>query len=184
MSKNVTSGLQDSGTERFVESVSHFQIVPPAEGAPTCQACGDTIHEGDPITLYFFRPVGRATYTIGQCRCSTHNENLANLFTLGVKEYIVDGRIGLCCDHATQQTWPGLLAPSVRLISAPDTTSGRVVSDHETTHQNSHQQEQTTDCESDRQNSIGSCQPSLSLLDRDDNTETTAPKPTGRNSDE
>lgn len=167
-----------------VPSTSGEKVLKPARQQAGFPRAGEAPSFTTGRMSHFFRPVGRATYTIGQCRCSTHNENLASLFTLGVKEYIVDGRIGLCRDHATQQTWPVLLAPSVRLISAPDTTSGRVVSDHETTHPNDHQQEQTTDCDPNKPDSIGSCQPSLSLLDRDDNTETTAAKPTGRNSDE
>lgn len=183
MNKNATSGLQDSGTERFAESISNLQIAPPAEGTPTCQVCGDTIHEGDHITLYLFRPAGKATYTVGQCRCSTHNKNLANLFTLGIKEYIVDGRVGQCRDHATQQTWPVLLAPSIRLISALDTTTRRVVSNHKPTHPDGHRQEQTTDCESNKPDSIGGCQPSRSPHDRDDSIETATTISIGRNND-
>jgi hypothetical protein len=49
---------------------------------------------------------------------------------LGVEELIVEGRIGQCRDHATQQAWPILLAPSIRLISASDTTTGRVPTDN------------------------------------------------------
>jgi hypothetical protein len=42
-----------------------------------------------------------------------------------VRELIVDGRIGQHRGPATQ-TSPMLLAPSIRLISASDTTTGRV----------------------------------------------------------
>ena len=129
MKKKFPTGLQDSGTStQFSQALSHLQIESPANGDPMCQACGEAIVEGDPVTLYLPRPAGHSSYTVDQCRCSDHNEDLTSLFTLGVRELIVDGRVGQCRDHATQQAWPVLLAPSVRLISAPDTTSGRVVS--------------------------------------------------------
>ena len=164
------TGLQNSGTNTQLSQVlSHLQIESPANGDPICQACGGTIREGDPVTLYLSRPAGHSSYTIDQCRCSDHNEDLTSLFTLGVRELIVDGRVGQCRDHATQQTWPILLAPSIRLISAQDTSSGRVVSSHK-------QQGQGTDSNSEKPGAISSCQPSLSLLDQDGSSDTTAAK--------
>ena len=40
---------------------------------------------------------------------------------------IVDGRVGHCQDQATQQTWPVLFSPTVRLISVPETKTGRTL---------------------------------------------------------
>ena len=162
------TGLQNSGTEtRLRQVLSHLHMQSLDE--PACQVCDDLLREGDPITLYLYKPAGRARYSIGQCRCRTHDDNLPELFTLGVRELIVDGRIGQCRDHATQQAWPVLLAPSVRLISAADTSSGRVVSSHK-------QQGQGMDSNSENPGAISSCQPSLSLLDQDGSSDTTAAK--------
>jgi hypothetical protein len=83
---------------------------------------------------------------------------LTALFTLGVRELIVDGRIGHCRPRDTQQTCAILLAPSVRLISAPDTKSGRVGSDHETTQPDSHRQARDTEHQSDSPSASDSCQ--------------------------
>ena len=183
MQNNSTTGLQNSGTETQLQQVlAHLHMH--SLGEPTCQACNEQIREGDQITVYFHKPTDRATYRIGQCRCSIHSNNLTPLFTLGVSELIVEGRVGQCQDHATQQTWPVLLTPSIRLFSAPDTTSGRVVSDHEATYPNGHQQEQRTDCESDNPDSIDSCQLSPSLSDRDGSRETAMTKSTGRPNNE
>jgi len=177
MNENVATGLQDSGTNtHFSQVLSHLNIASPANGDPMCQACGEAIVEGDPVTLYLPRPAGQSGYTVDQCRCSDHNKDLTSLFTLGVRELVVDGRVGQCRDHATQQTWPILLAPSVRLISAPDTTSGRVVSSHK-------QQDQGTDSKSDKPGAIGYYQPSLSHLNRDGSSDTTPATSVGRYSD-
>ena len=131
--KNI-AGLQISGTTTQLEqALSHLRIAPSTESTPTCQCCKEALTEGDQVTLYLYKPAGSQRYTIGQIRCRTHDDNLTSLFTLGVRELIVEGRIGQCRDHATQQTWPVLLAPSIRLISASDTTTGRVPTDSDTT---------------------------------------------------
>lgn len=184
MKRKKVTGLQISGTTtRIGQLLSQLRLAETTAKNLSCQICAESFSEGDPITVYLYKPVGSPQYTIGQCRCQNHNEGLFSLFTLGVRELIVDGRVGLCRDHATQQTWPVLIAPSIRLISAPDTTSGRVVRDREITHPNDHQQGQTTDCDSDKPDSLGGCHPSPSLLDRDDNTKTTVGKSTGRTND-
>jgi len=168
MQKKTHTGLQSSGTStQFSQVLSHLCIESPANGGPMCQACGETIREGDPVTLYLSRPAGHSGYTVDQCRCIDHNEDLTSLFTLGVRELVVDGRVGQCRDHATQQAWPVLLAPSIRLISAPDTTSGRVVSKHEQTYPNDSGQSLITDRNPDTLTASGDTQSVLSHADRD-----------------
>lgn len=126
MTNYETAELENSGTETQLQQVvSHLQITAPTDGDPTCQACGDPLTEGQSVTVYLARPATHPNYTIEQCRCRDHNDDLTGLFTLGVRELIVDGRVGQCQDHATQQTWPVVLAPSVRQLSTADTTSER-----------------------------------------------------------
>ena len=139
MQNNSTTGLQNSGTEtRLQQVLAHLQMH--SLGNPTCQACNERIREGDEITVYFHKPTDRATYRIGQCRCSTHDNDLTPLFTLGVSELIVDRRVGLCQDQATQQTWPVLLSPTVRFISVPETKSS-----HTPTPETDSQAQETTE---------------------------------------
>lgn len=127
MQKKTHTGLQISGTSTRLEQViAHLCIAQSSEDKPTCQVCDAPLREGDQITLYLYKPAGSGRYSIGQCRCRSHDDNLPSLFTLGVEELIVDGRIGQCRDHATQQAWPILLATSIRLISASDTSTGRI----------------------------------------------------------
>ena len=143
MKKKILTGLQDSGTNtRLSQVLSHLQIASSAEDDPMCQACGEPLLHADPVTLYLSRPAGRSGYTVGQCRCNDHNDDLTSLFTLGTRELVVDGRIGECHDRASQQTWPVLLAPSLRVVSAADTKTGRVVTDRARTdgdHSSPHQ---------------------------------------------
>jgi hypothetical protein len=92
---------------------------------------------------------------------------------------VVDERVGQCRDHATQQTWPVLLAPSTRLISAPDTTSGRVVSEHRQTNPNNFGQDRNTDRNPDALTASGDTQSVLSHADRDGSAATSEPRSAG-----
>ena len=134
MQNNNTAGLQISGTTtRLEQALSHLRIEPTTEHNPTCQLCEEPLTEGEQVTLYLYKPAGRFGYAVGQCRCRSHDDDLTPLFTLGMLEVIVEGRIGQCQDHATQQTWSVLLEPSIQLISAADTTMGRAPTDSDTT---------------------------------------------------
>ena len=179
MLEDTIDGLQEAGTRtQFSQVLSHLQIASPANGDPICQACGEIIVEGDPVTLYFSRPAGHSSYTVDQCRCGDHNEDLTSLFTLGVSEIVVDGRVGQCRDHATQQAWPVLLAPSVRLISAPDTTSGRVVSNDDLSSSDS-ELDRNTDRSPATLAASGGIQSALSHADRDGSAATSGPQSAG-----
>ena len=177
MLSHYTVGLQSTDTD-LQQVLSHLRVESPANGDPMCQACGEAIREGDPVTLYLSRPAGHSTYTIDQCRCSDHNDDLTSLFTLGVRELVVDGRVGQCRDHATQQTWPVLLAPSVRLISAPDTTSGRVVSNDDLSSSDS-ELDRNTDRSPATLAASGGIQSALSHADRDGSAATSGPQSAG-----
>ena len=132
MLRNNTIGLQSSDTEPQLQQVlSHLHNQTLDE--PACQVCDDLLREGDQITLYLSKPAGSGRYKIDLFRCHRHDDHLSSLFTLDVEELIIDGRVGQCRDGATQQTWAILLSPSVRLISASDTTTGRDPTDFTTT---------------------------------------------------
>jgi len=137
MKRKSSAGLHNSGTETQLRQVlSHLHIQ--SLGEPTCQACKEPLAEGDQVTLYLYKPTGSSAYSVGQCRCRSHDDGLTTLFTLGVTELVVDGRVGQCRDHATQQTWAILISPTVRLKSGRDTTTGRVPTDRPANDQSGH----------------------------------------------
>ena len=134
MKSKSSAGLHNSGIEtRLQQVLSHLHGQ--SLGEPTCQVCNEPISDAEQITLYLYKSAGNSTYRIGQCRCRSHDDGLTDLFTLGVDELVVDGRVGQCRDHATHQTWPVLIAPTLRRRSTADTTTGRVPPDQSTTDQ-------------------------------------------------
>jgi len=119
LSKQETVG--DQLTEDISQS-KHFSL---GEGAVTCQACGSPLREGDAVVVYVFRPAGTVRYQIGHVVCSDSRHKQVDVFTSGVRELLVEGRVGWCSDGATQSSWPVLLAPEVVGVSAALTKSLR-----------------------------------------------------------
>ena len=118
-----TPGLEDSIEFQLKQTLLHLDLQSVTGEKAGCQICKETLNEDDQITLYLYRPAERERYAIGQCRCSEHTEDLITLFTLGVDELIVDGQVGRCSNHTSQQSWPVLLAPQLRLVSTAATTT-------------------------------------------------------------
>ena len=185
MNENVATGLQNSGTSiQYGQSLPHLPIAPSTNGDHTCQVCGDTADE-ESVTLYLSRPAGRAGgYTVDQCRCSEHNEDLTGLFTLWGRELVINGQIGQYHPHDTQSNCPVLLTSSVQLIPSPDTKSGRVVGDHTETCPDFSTPCQATDYKSNTADVEAKSQSALPFPARDGTVDTTGPQSIGGAADE
>jgi hypothetical protein len=68
-------------------------------------------------------------FQVGHVVCGDEGYELPTEYTLGVRELLVEGRIGVCSDGATQSSWPVLLAPEVLAVSAAATKSVRKIPD-------------------------------------------------------
>jgi hypothetical protein len=73
--------------------------------------------------VFAFRLVEQPAFEVGHVKCTECRHEPTEYFTLGVRELVLDGRIGTCTDPATQSWWPVLLAPQPRAVSPADTTS-------------------------------------------------------------
>jgi len=93
----------------------------------TCQHCGRPFTEGDDIVAYVSKPAEKQTHEIGHCVCAHRDHRQQEVFTLGVHELLVAGRIGRAADAATQSTWPILVEPVPLGVSVPATTTIRWV---------------------------------------------------------
>ena len=124
MQNNNTAGLQNTGTDTHQQVLDHLHRL--SLGDSICQVCEASLTAGDQLTVYLYKLDGSSRYTVGQYRCRSHNDDLTSLFSLGVRELIVTGRVGHRQDHTTDQTCAVLVSPTVRVISASDTTTGRV----------------------------------------------------------
>lgn len=91
----------------------------------TCQHCGCSLTEGDEIVAYVYKPAGERTHQVGHCVCADPNHRQQEVFTLGVHELLVAGRVGIASDAATQSTWPILVEPVPVAVSAPATRTVR-----------------------------------------------------------
>jgi hypothetical protein len=73
--------------------------------------------------VFAFRPVDQPAFEIGHVKCTECRDEPTEYFTLGVRELVLDGRIGTCTDPVTQSWWPVLLAPQPRAVSPTDATT-------------------------------------------------------------
>jgi len=114
---------QETVDDQFIEDTSKLECFALGEGAAVCEAFGEKLREGAPVVAFAFRPVDQPAFQIGHVKCIDCRHEPTEFFTLGVRELVLDGRIGTCSDQATQSSWPVLLAPQPRAVSAPDTTT-------------------------------------------------------------
>ncbi len=120
---NSNSEAQEGSDRAQIEEISQLQSVALGEGAAVCEVCGEELREGASLVVFAFRPVDQPTFEVGHVKCIECRHEPIEFFTLGVRELVLDGRIGTCSDPATQSSWPVLLAPQPRAVSPPDTTT-------------------------------------------------------------
>lgn len=109
----------DSSLRKDINQLERFAL---GEGAVTCLDCDEEIPEGSSVAVYAFRPAGASHWRVGHCKCDDYRPQTTENFTLGVRELLVDGRVGIVIDQASQSHWPVLLAPRVRSVSPESTT--------------------------------------------------------------
>jgi hypothetical protein len=115
------SDQQESIDSPSIEDINQLKLTALGAGAAVCQRCGKRFHGGEHVSVYVFRRCPHATWLAGQARCADHPIALDTLASLGVREYVVSGRVGHCIDHTRQREWPVLLAPELEAVSPPDT---------------------------------------------------------------
>jgi hypothetical protein len=127
--RNSNSKSQEGSDRPLIEEIHQINHISLGEGAATCQVCGFPLHEGKSVVVYVFRPAGEVMFQVGNVLCDNKGHELIEEYTLGVRELMVEGRVGWCSDGATQSSWPVLLDPEVVAVSAAATKSARLVPD-------------------------------------------------------
>jgi hypothetical protein len=104
--------------DQLTEEIPKLKQISLGEGAATYQVCGSPLCEGGAVVVSVFRPSGEEIFQIGNAVCGGEDHGLPEEYTLGVRELVVEERVGWCCNGATQSSWPVLLAPEVLAVSA------------------------------------------------------------------
>jgi hypothetical protein len=115
--------------DQLIEDISKRKQFALGEGAAMCQVCGCKLGEGDELTAYAFRAAGNPFFEVGYVMCGADEHEHPSVFTRGVHELVVTGRLGLCTDVATQSSWLVLVEPSPVVVSAASLNSARAVGD-------------------------------------------------------
>mgnify|MGYP006278079961 FL=1 len=114
-----------TGSTPGVDLTRHLDQLSLASTSGACQHCGRSFTEGDEIVAYVHKPADQRTHEVGHCVCAHTEHRQQEVFTLGVHELLVAGRIGTAADTATQSTWSILVDPVPLAVSAPATTTIR-----------------------------------------------------------
>ena len=123
--KTTSPTEQESIVEELREQAKKLNLLTLAESAPTCSVCERHITEGQGIILHLTQSADRRKYNIAQLRCEEHDPEINELFEIGTRELIVEGRVGQCRDQATQTSWPVLIAPIIRTLSHENLDCGK-----------------------------------------------------------
>ena len=89
-----TPRTQEGIGKQLIKEISQIKQVALGEGAVVCQVCGSELREGTRVVVYAFRPAGESTFEIGQVKCADDRYVPTECFTLGVREIVVEGRVG------------------------------------------------------------------------------------------
>ncbi|ELZ39726.1 hypothetical protein C463_16626 [Halorubrum californiense DSM 19288] len=81
------------------------------------------------MTAYAFRAAGNPIFEIGYVMCGADEHEHPSVFTRGVHELVITGRIDLCTDVSTQSSRLVLLELSPVVTSGASSSAARVVSD-------------------------------------------------------
>lgn len=114
---------QEGIGERLIEDIHQINGISLGEGAAVCEGCGEELREGAPVVVFAFRPAEQSAFQVAHVKCVECRHEPTEFFTLGVRELVLDGRVGTCSDPATQSSWPVLLAPQPRAVSPADSTT-------------------------------------------------------------
>ncbi len=120
---------QEGDDKAFIEAIHQIDNIALGEGAAVCQVCGCELREGDGVTAYAFRAAGNPFFEIGFVMCGADVHEHPSVFTRGVHELVVTGRLGLCTDVATQSSWLVLVDPSPVVVSVASSSAARAVGD-------------------------------------------------------
>ena len=127
MKKKDFSGQEN--VDQLIEAINQVEFHALGEGAAMCQVCGCGLEEGDGVTAYAFRAAGNPVFEVGYVMCGADEHEHPSVFTRGVHELVVTGRLGLCTDVATQSSWLVLVDPSPVVVSAASSSAARTVGD-------------------------------------------------------
>lgn len=121
-----TPTKEESIGNQLIKDITKIQQIALGEGVAVCQVCGAELPDGAPVTVFVYCPAGQLIFEVGYVCCGGNVHDLPTYFTLGVRDLLVDGRVGRCVDPRTDSSWPVLLEPVVRAVSPMDSTTARI----------------------------------------------------------
>lgn len=132
--KNSSLKTKEGDDRQLIEEINQLNRIALGAGTVTCVACASRLTEGREALVYTYRAAGTPRYGVGYVLCADHDDHhCINTtsedppYTVGVRELVVEGRIGTCADVRSQSTRLVLLDPTPVVVSDETTKTGREV---------------------------------------------------------
>lgn len=120
---------QEGIDRELIEDINKLKRSDLAEGAVTCQVCDSRIREGGRITVSAFRSDSDVIFDISDTFCRGHGDEYNRSWDRSLRELVVQGRVGIVSDAATQSSWMVLLEPELVALSPLNTVEAYTPSD-------------------------------------------------------
>ncbi|QLH80989.1 hypothetical protein [Halosimplex pelagicum] len=91
-----------------------------AGGKACCGSCRRTVREGDRIIVYAYRMSDMRRWSVAQLSCRSCSDLDVLTPTLGATEVVMNARLAVTADAATQESRLTIRAPQVTTFSAPE----------------------------------------------------------------
>lgn len=127
--KQSTSTNEESIGNKLSKDILQLERADLAEGAVTCQVCDARIREGGRITVSAFRSDSDVIFEIYDTLCRGHGDEYNRSWDRSLRELVVQGRVGIVSDAATQSSWMVLLEPELVALSPLNTVEAYTPSD-------------------------------------------------------
>jgi len=114
-----------------IEDINKIIQIALGEGVGSCHVCGQDVVEGMGVGVVVFRGAGSPAFDVKYVLCEEHVDEYSTEFTLGVREVVVRGQLGVY-SVGEFELCPVVVSPVVVGVSEASTRSMReVLSDEE-----------------------------------------------------
>lgn len=116
MKKSTPTG-KETADDELIRDINQLKRIGFGPETAKCQVCSAEIPEGRPVTMSVFRPVSEPSFEVNSVFCEQHEDKFSQMWSRGIRELIVRGRVGRVLDAGKKASWKVLLDPEIALVS-------------------------------------------------------------------
>lgn len=119
MKKSTPTG-KETADDELIRDINQLKRIGFGSETAKCQVCSAEIPEADPVTVSVFSPVSEPSFEVNSVFCEQHEDKFSQMWSRGVRELVVRGRVGRVLDAGKKASWQVLLDPEIALVSSAE----------------------------------------------------------------